>query len=156
VLIVKYCSGIFRSYVSWLYHQALVFKWHCYRNKHFYPNRINSALNGNHHQPGHHQRFSVVKDEVKWRRKVGHSLQRLIIFISLNNKSKAMTTTIKWVVFCIMFAIVAIWLYTIIDSAWSQQNNASIWITILFFLSAVATILCGFNAVDKEDSMLRG
>lgn len=67
-----------------------------------------------------------------------------------------MTTTIKWVVFCIMFAIVAIWLYTIIDSAWSQQNNASIWITILFFLSAVATILCGFNAVDKEDSMLRG
>jgi hypothetical protein len=55
-----------------------------------------------------------------------------------------------------MFAIVATWLYTVIDSAWSQQNNASIWVTILFFLAAVATILCGFNAVDKEDSMLRG
>ncbi|MGN6399550.1 MAG: hypothetical protein ACTHMD_03790 [Flavisolibacter sp.] len=67
-----------------------------------------------------------------------------------------MTTTIKWVVLCIMFAIVATWLYTVIDSAWSQQNNASIWVTILFFLAAVATILCGFNAVDKEDSMLRG
>ncbi|MGZ3839470.1 MAG: hypothetical protein ACXVMS_00520 [Flavisolibacter sp.] len=66
-----------------------------------------------------------------------------------------MTTTIKWVVLCIMFAIVAIYLYTVIDSVWSQQNNASIWITILFFLAAVATILCGFNAIDKEDSMMR-
>lgn len=66
-----------------------------------------------------------------------------------------MTTSIKWVVLCIMFAIVAIYLYTVIDSVWSQQNNASIWITILFFLAAVATILCGFNAIDKEDSMMR-
>jgi hypothetical protein len=67
-------------------------------------------------------------------------------------KSNAMTSIIKWVVFCVVFAIVAIWLYTVIDSPWSQQNNASIWVTILFFLAAVATILCGFNAIDRDDN----
>jgi hypothetical protein len=67
-----------------------------------------------------------------------------------------MTTTIKWVVLCIMFGVVAGWLYTVIDSSWAQENNASIWVTILFFLSAVATILCGFNAVDKNDHPVTG
>jgi hypothetical protein len=63
-----------------------------------------------------------------------------------------MTSIIKWVVLCLIFAIAAIWLYTVIDSPWSQQNNASIWVTILFFLAAVATILCGFNAIDRDDT----
>ena len=61
-----------------------------------------------------------------------------------------MATTIKWIVLCIVFAIAALWLYITIDSPWSQRNNASIWITICFFLAAVATILCGFNAIDKD------
>jgi amino acid transporter len=66
-----------------------------------------------------------------------------------------MTSSIKWIVYCIVFAAVSIFLYTTIDSNWSQKNNASIWLTICFFLSAVATILCGFNAIDKEDSVAR-
>ena len=64
-----------------------------------------------------------------------------------------MNRSIKWIALCIICAVVAVWLYTTIDSAWSQQNNASIWITICFFLAAVGTILSGFNAIDKEDSV---
>ena len=64
-----------------------------------------------------------------------------------------MNRSIKWIALCIICVVVAVWLYTTIDSAWSQQNNASIWITICFFLAAVATILSGFNAIDKEDSV---
>ncbi|HEU0113020.1 MAG TPA: hypothetical protein VFQ73_19245 [Flavisolibacter sp.] len=60
---------------------------------------------------------------------------------------------IKWVILAIMFAAISILLYTTIDSKWSQENNASIWLTILFFLSAVATILCGFNVVDRGDTL---
>lgn len=71
-------------------------------------------------------------------------------------KSKTMTTTIKWVTLCIMFGVIAGWLYTVIDSSWAQENHASIWITILFFIAAVATILCGFNAVDKNDHPVTG
>lgn len=62
-----------------------------------------------------------------------------------------MTSSIKWIVLGITFGIVAGWLYSIIDSKWSQETHASIWVTILFFLAAVATILCGFNAVDRSD-----
>ena len=64
-----------------------------------------------------------------------------------------MITNIKWIVLCVMFALISIWLYSTIDSEWSQQNNASIWITICFFLTAVATILCGFSAIDRDESM---
>ena len=62
-----------------------------------------------------------------------------------------MTSTIKWVVLCVMFAIVSVWLYTTIDSKWAEENHASIWLTICFFLTAVATILCGFSAVETYD-----
>jgi hypothetical protein len=93
-------------------------------------------------------------------RKFRTTLERISLFIKfktyLNYKLNAMTTTIKWVVLCIMFGLVSGWLYTVIDSSWSQENKASIWVTILFFFAAVATILCGFNAVDKNDHPVAG
>jgi len=61
-----------------------------------------------------------------------------------------MASTIKWILLSVIFALASLWLYMAIDSEWSQRNNASIWITICFFLAAVATILCGFNAIDKD------
>ena len=64
-----------------------------------------------------------------------------------------MIKSIKWVALCVMFGLIAAWLYTVIDSKWSQEKHASIWITILFFLAAVATILCGFSAVERNDAL---
>jgi hypothetical protein len=55
----------------------------------------------------------------------------------------------------VMFAAISVWLYTAIDSNWSQENHASIWLTICFFLSAVATILCGFSAIERNDELIR-
>jgi hypothetical protein len=66
-----------------------------------------------------------------------------------------MTSSIKWIVLCLMFAVISVWLYTAIDSNWSQENHASIWLTICFFLSAVATILCGFSAIENNDELAR-
>jgi hypothetical protein len=66
-----------------------------------------------------------------------------------------MSSSIKWILLGVVFALISIWLYSTIDSAWSQKNNASIWLTICFFLSAVATILCGFSAIEKNDSVAR-
>jgi hypothetical protein len=56
----------------------------------------------------------------------------------------------KWIFLAIVFGVVAILLYTTIDSKWAERTNSGIWMTISFFLAAVATILCGFNAVDAE------
>jgi hypothetical protein len=61
-----------------------------------------------------------------------------------------MTTTIKWIVLSIMFAVVSIMLYISIDSSWSAEQNASVLLTIGFFLAATACILCGFKAIDSH------
>jgi len=66
-----------------------------------------------------------------------------------------MTSSIKWIALGLMFAVIAVWLYTVIDSNWSQENHASIWLTICFFLSAVATILCAFSAIENNDALSR-
>lgn len=64
-----------------------------------------------------------------------------------------MTSTVKWGALGVLFAILAIILYTMIDSSWSQENNASILFTIGFFIVATAAIVCGFNAVDSGNTM---
>jgi hypothetical protein len=64
-----------------------------------------------------------------------------------------MTSTVKWGVLGILFAAIAIVLYTMIDSTWAQENNASIIVTIGFFAVATAAIVCGFNAVDSGNTM---
>jgi len=60
-----------------------------------------------------------------------------------------MTSTVKWGALGALFAVLAIILYTLIDSNWSQENNMSILVTIGFFAVATAAIVCGFNAVDQ-------
>ena len=62
-----------------------------------------------------------------------------------------MANTVKWIVFSIVCAIAAIFLYTTIDSQWAAQSNMSIWMTILFFGSATLAIVCAFNAVESKD-----
>ena len=64
-----------------------------------------------------------------------------------------MNKLVKWGVLAIVFAIVAIVLYTFIDSQWSRENNASILVTIAFFIMATTAILCGFNAADADHSV---
>ncbi len=64
-----------------------------------------------------------------------------------------MTSTVKWGALGVIFAVLAIILYSLIDSNWSQQNNASIIITVGFFIVATAAIVCGFNAVDSGNTM---
>ena len=61
----------------------------------------------------------------------------------------------KWILLGIVFGVVSILLYTAIDSKSGQTGNTGIWMTILFFCSAVITILCGFNAVDASDEAHR-
>ena len=34
-----------------------------------------------------------------------------------------MTSSIKWIALCLMFAVISVWLYTAIDSNWSQENH---------------------------------
>ena len=63
-----------------------------------------------------------------------------------------MAHTFKWAVASIICAVAAIFLYTTIDSEWSRDTNASIWLTILFFASATVAILCAFNAVDEKNN----
>ena len=63
-----------------------------------------------------------------------------------------MNTTIKWGVLGVVFAVVAIVLYTFIDSAWARESNLSIILTIAFFLAATTAIVCGFNAADADSS----
>ena len=62
-----------------------------------------------------------------------------------------MGASIRWIVLGVIFAAAAIVLYTTIDSKWAERANSGIWMTILFFVAAVATILCGFNAVDANE-----
>jgi hypothetical protein len=62
-----------------------------------------------------------------------------------------MAKTFKWVVLSIVCAVVAIFLYTTIDSEWSVKTNASIWLTICFFASATLAILFAFSAVEGRD-----
>ena len=64
-----------------------------------------------------------------------------------------MNNTVKWGAMGVVFAVLAIVLYTLIDSSWSQENNASILFTIAFFIMATAAIVCGFNAVDSGNTM---
>ena len=64
-----------------------------------------------------------------------------------------MNTTIKWGVLGVIFAVVAIVLYTFIDSAWARESNLSIIMTIAFFLAATTAIVCGFNAADSSNTM---
>jgi hypothetical protein len=61
-----------------------------------------------------------------------------------------MTTTIKWVLLSIMFAVVSIMLYIAIDSTWSAEHGTGVLTTIGFFLAATACILCAFKAVDSS------
>jgi hypothetical protein len=70
----------------------------------------------------------------------------------INYKSNFMAHTFKWALFSIICAVAAIFLYTTIDSEWSSQTNASIWLTILFFASATVAILCAFNAVEEKEN----
>ena len=62
-----------------------------------------------------------------------------------------MAKTFKWVVLSIICAVLAIFLYTTIDSEWSAKTNASIWLTILFFASATFAILFAFSAVEGRE-----
>jgi hypothetical protein len=66
-----------------------------------------------------------------------------------------MITIIKWIALCVVFAIIAIQLYIAIDSTWAEKNNASMLVTIGFFMAAVATILCGIKAIESKDSVTR-
>ena len=61
----------------------------------------------------------------------------------------------KWILLAIVFGVVSIYLYTTIDSKWAERTNAGIWMTISFFMAAVATILCGFNAVDSQNPIAK-
>jgi len=64
-----------------------------------------------------------------------------------------MSNTVKWGALGAIFAVLAIILYTLIDSNWSQQHNLSILVTVGFFIVATAAIVCGFNAVDSGNTM---
>jgi len=61
-----------------------------------------------------------------------------------------MSSTVKWGVLGAFFAVLAIILYILIDSNWSQEHNLGILITIGFFAVATAAIVCGFNAIDSS------
>ena len=66
-----------------------------------------------------------------------------------------MYSTIKWVVLGVMCAFISIILYITIDSQWAEKNNVGIPITIGFFLTAVATILCCFQAIDPKSPVAK-
>ena len=62
----------------------------------------------------------------------------------------------KWILLAIVFGVVAIYLYSAIDSKWAERTNAGIWMTITFFMAATVTILCGFNAIDSQGTISKG
>ena len=62
----------------------------------------------------------------------------------------------KWILLAIVFGIIAIYLYSAIDSKWAERTNAGIWMTITFFMAATVTILCGFNAIDSQGNVSGG
>jgi hypothetical protein len=61
--------------------------------------------------------------------------------------------TVKWSALGVVFAILAVILYTMIDSSWAMGTGSSILLTIGFFIVATAAIVCGFNAVDNSNTM---
>ena len=66
-----------------------------------------------------------------------------------------MAGSIKWIVLGVLCAVITFFLYRFIDSDWSQDHGASIWITIGFFLAAMGTIMSAFSAIDETDHSTR-
>lgn len=64
-----------------------------------------------------------------------------------------MVSSFKWIVLCVVFAAIALTMYITIDSNWSEDNDASIAVTIGFFLSALAAIMCGLKAAESNEHL---
>jgi uncharacterized membrane protein len=60
-----------------------------------------------------------------------------------------MTSTPVWIALCVAASVVSVFLYQMIDSAWALQNNMTIVITIIFFITASIAVVCGFNAATS-------
>lgn len=61
-----------------------------------------------------------------------------------------MLSTSIWIVLSVAAAIAAIFLYRAIDSSWALENNMTIVVTIIFFITASIAIICGFNAATAS------
>lgn len=61
-----------------------------------------------------------------------------------------MFTTSVWIALCVVAAIASIFLYKAIDSAWAMENNMTIVVTIIFFITASIAVVCGFNAATSN------
>lgn len=61
-----------------------------------------------------------------------------------------MFTTSVWIALCLVATVASIFLYKTIDSDWATQNNMTILVTIIFFLTASVAVVCGFNAATSN------
>ena len=61
-----------------------------------------------------------------------------------------MVSTKVWIALCLVATVVSIFLYKAIDSTWARESNVTILITIAFFISAAAAVLCAFNAATMN------
>jgi uncharacterized membrane protein len=57
-----------------------------------------------------------------------------------------MITNSIWIALCLVAAVASVFLYKMIDSDWALQNNMTIVVTIIFFITASIAVVCGFNA----------
>lgn len=57
-----------------------------------------------------------------------------------------MFTQAAWIVLCIVAAIASVFLYRTIDSPWALENQMTIVMTIIFFITASIAVVSGFNA----------
>ena len=60
-----------------------------------------------------------------------------------------MYSTPVWIALCVAASVASVFLYKMIDSPWALENNMTIVITIIFFITASIAVVCGFNAATS-------
>lgn len=69
----------------------------------------------------------------------------------MKGKSINMISTSGWIILCIAAAVASVFLYRTIDSPWALQNNMTIVMTIIFFITASIAVVSGFNAATGNN-----
>lgn len=69
----------------------------------------------------------------------------------MKGKSISMISTSGWIILCIAAAVASVFLYRAIDSPWALENQMTIVITIIFFITASIAVVSGFNAATTNN-----
>ena len=56
-----------------------------------------------------------------------------------------------WIALCAVGIVASILLYKTIDSEFTEEVVANIMVTLVFFVVAALTVVCGFNAAEDHD-----